>query len=356
MKTKLLQAILIGTLASYATSVQANDFFNFSSLGSEKAKPVPTDAAELLTLEPKENEMYPKISVDGKAMLVLAGKHKNYWISQRVIENGDPIHTVTDDLAALASVAWYGDDVTFLSGRTGMLGLWKKPANGEGLMRRVMELTGQLKDITLLQDGSIIATRLVMHGQDKHMHSQNTDNFNNWQVNGTRSYIVRIDKNANEKRLSEGTNPSISPDGKRIVFSMQLGRSMHLFIMNTDGSDLAEVTDGRSVDTQATWSPDGQWIVFTSNRSHADLREGKKDQWDIWAITADAKHLTQVTRDLARDGAPSVSAAGYIYFHSDRKLNKALKASHQVEGSVGKFHIWKIPMPFIQAPNKTKPA
>ena len=336
------KVFVLAMFALSITTAQANDLFDFLDTATHKEVKAPADQAELLTLEPKENEMYPKVSPDDHYLLTLSGKHKDYWISRRAIENGDPLNVVTDDLAALASVSWHGNQVSFLSSRTGTLGLWEKPADGEGLMRRVQELTGKLKDVSLLSDGSIIATRLIMHGRDKHTSHKRTDNFNNWDVVGTHAYIVRIASDGTEKRLSEGTNPAVSPDGKMIVFSMPIGRSTHLFMMQVDGSGLVELTDARSVDVQPAWSPDGKWIVFTSNRSHHDLRKNKKNQWDIWAITPEGKKLTQLTYDMARDGAPSVAANGYVYFHSDRKITKQLRAEHQVQGMVGAFHIWKI--------------
>jgi len=342
-----MKKILLLIALSMATSTaQANDLFGFlESSSNQHIKEEPSDNAELVTLEPKESEMYPKVSPDGHYLLTLTGKSKNYWISRRAIQNGDPLNTVTDDLAALGSVAWLGNDVSFLSSRTGSLGLWKKPADGEGLMRRAKELTGKLKDITLLKDGSIIATRLIMHAHDKHMQKRHLDNFNNWEIAGTHGYIVRMAADGSEQRLSEGFQPAVSPDGKRIVFSMPIGRSIHLFMMDSDGQNLAELSDVRSMDIQPSWSPDGKWIVFTSNRSHTDMRGGKKNQWDIWAITSEGKKLTQLTLDKARDGAPSVANDGYVYFHSDRKISKALMAEHQVSGHVGRFHIWKVKLP-----------
>jgi len=342
---KINKSLLLLAFIMSISTAHANDLFNFGYGSQQQTNADIVDSAELVSLEPKESEMYPKVSPDGKYLLTLTSQHKNYWISRRATENGDPLNVITDDLAALASIAWHGDDVTFLSSRTGTLGLWKKPANGEGLMRREKELTGKLKDITLLQDGSIIATRLIMHAHDKHTKKQQLDNFNNWKIQGTHGYIVHIAADGSEKRLSEGFHPSISPDEKRIVFSMPVGRSVHLFIMNLDGSDLAELTDVRSVDVQPEWSSDGQWIIFASNRQHADMRNGKKNQWDIWAVTYEGKKLSQLTFDPARDGAPSASSDGFVYFHSDRKIDKILKSEHQVHGNVGHFHIWRVKLP-----------
>lgn len=277
--------LLLIALSMGISTVQANDLFGFLEGSDQQTKGTPADAAELVTLELKESEMYPKVSPDGQYLLSLTGKSKHYWISRRAIQNGKPLNTVTDDLAALSTVAWFGNDVSFLSSRTGSLGLWKKPADGEGLMRRAKELTGKLKDITLLKDGSIIATRLIMHGHDKYRQKRYLDNFNNWEITGTHGYIVHITIDGSEKRLSEGFQPAISPNGQQIVFSMPIGSSIHLFMMDIDGGNLAELSDLRSINTQPAWSPDGQWIVFTSNRSHTDIGGSKKNQWNIWAVT-----------------------------------------------------------------------
>ncbi|MDX8398556.1 MAG: TolB protein [Mariprofundaceae bacterium] len=338
--------LMVAVLSLFALPAQASGLFDvFDGPLGKQAEQLPADSAELLTLEPKQSEMYPRVSPDGKYLLSLSSKHKNYWISRHSIENGDPLNIVTDDLAALVSATWSGSNVCFLSNRTGRLSLWKKPADGEGLMHRVQELTGKLKNLSLLTDGSVIAARLTMHRTAKHTKKHYSDNFNNWNIAGTNSYIVRIFADGSEKRLSVGMTPNVSPDGSQIVFSMAMGRSIHLFMMNIDGSDLVELTDARSKDVQPSWSPDGKWIAFTSNRAHADMRSGKKNQWDIWVISSLGKNLTRLSFNTARDGAPSIGPNGFVYFHSDRKVDKVLKAKHQIQGQVGKFHIWKIALP-----------
>ncbi|GLJ17704.1 hypothetical protein SUGI_0308930 [Cryptomeria japonica] len=66
-----------------------------------------------------------------------------------------------------------------------------------------------------------------------------------------------------------------SPDGKQLVF--RSGRSGHknLYIMDAEEGEegwIRPLTQGPWLDTMPCWSPDGQWIAFSSNR-HDPLQE-----------------------------------------------------------------------------------
>src|SRR5687768_12096145 len=72
---------------------------------------------------------------------------------------------------------------------------------------------------------------------------------------------------------TEGTWMSldVSPDGRSIVFDM-LG---DLYTMPIEGGRASRITSGRAFDMAPRWSPDGQWIAFTSDR------EGNSDLWRV---------------------------------------------------------------------------
>ncbi|GAA4358823.1 hypothetical protein GCM10023165_54220 [Variovorax defluvii] len=106
--------------------------------------------------------------------------------------------------------------------------------------------------------------------------------------------------------LAQGTSPRVSPNGKKIAFLVGSG-TKSVFVMNIDGSDVAQLTSGLNV-IAATWLPDGsrlayvvaaapnQWgtSLWTMNNDGTDksyvreLRNGLKFSDLAWSPTTDA--------------------------------------------------------------------
>jgi Tol biopolymer transport system component len=81
--------------------------------------------------------------------------------------------------------------------------------------------------------------------------------------------LWRMDINgANKELVLESPvpmdNPRLSPDGKRILFTLPPWRKGELMVINLDGTGLRKLLANppRPVNTDAEWSPDGKWIVY----------------------------------------------------------------------------------------------
>jgi len=73
------------------------------------------------------------------------------------------------------------------------------------------------------------------------------------------------------------------------------------------------LTAGSSRDRQPTYSPDGEWILFSSNRS---------GNLDLWALSTRSGALKQLTDDPAQDWDPAYTPDGtHILWSSDRGGN-----------------------------------
>ncbi len=65
---------------------------------------------------------------------------------------------------------------------------------------------------------------------------------------------------------TDDSDPSWSPDGKKIAFNSYRDGNGEVYIMNVDGSGQINLTDNPADDKNPSWSPDGRKITFQSNR------------------------------------------------------------------------------------------
>jgi len=62
------------------------------------------------------------------------------------------------------------------------------------------------------------------------------------------------------------TQPDLSPDGTRVLFTSSRDGNNEIYIMNVDGTNLVNLTSNPADDNSPAWAPDGNSFTFTSNR------------------------------------------------------------------------------------------
>jgi len=97
-------------------------------------------------------------------------------------------------------------------------------------------------------------------------------------------------------------DPDLHPDGQMLAFaSTRNSDRPDIFLKHVDGFAITQLTSDPADDIQPRFSPDGEKVVFGSNRT---------GNWDIWVVHCDGTGLTQLTHDRADEVAPCWSPDG----------------------------------------------
>src|SRR5690348_294643 len=88
--------------------------------------------------------------------------------------------------------------------------------------------------------------------------------FNRFKVPETGLFVADAD-GKNERALPHREteySPSLTPDGKWIVFTSERAGQSDIYRARPDGSGLEQLTDDPAFDDQGSLSPDSQSVVF----------------------------------------------------------------------------------------------
>ena len=115
------------------------------------------------------------------------------------------------------------------------------------------------------------------------------------------------------KRLTDdaGMNawPAYSPDARKIAFGSSRTGDFEIYVMDADGSHVSRLTRSPGLDIRPAWSPDGSRIAFTSNRD---------GNYEIYVMNSDGSGRRNVTSHPSRDDYAAWHPDGRLLFLSDR--------------------------------------
>lgn len=136
---------------------------------------------------------------------------------------------------------------------------------------------------------------------------------------------------------------TVSPDGKKIVFTSTRSGDLELWTMDIDGTNLRQVTSGLGYDGGAFFSPDSKQLVFRASRPKTpEAQQSYKDllaqhmvqptNMEIHVCNVDGSNLRQITNLGKANWAP--------YFHPSGQ--KIVFSSNHHSQSGRQFNIFSI--------------
>lgn len=137
-------------------------------------------------------------------------------------------------------------------------------------------------------------------------------------------YVADLEGNIVSKLTDEpgyDAEATLSPQGDKIVFTSDRSGDLELYTMNIDGSDVKQVTFGLGYDGGAFFSPNGKELVFRSSRPKTEeaIAEYKEllsrglvapTDMEIYICNVDGSNLRQVTELGQANWAPFFHPSG----------------------------------------------
>jgi eukaryotic-like serine/threonine-protein kinase len=177
--------------------------------------------------------------------------------------------------------------------------IWTAAANEDETRARLVVKTNLPETVAWSPDGKIVYA------------SRTGENWDIWISNseGSESKQLTADAFIDQQ-------PSVSGDGRYIVFQSNRSGARNIWRIDADGSSPKQLTQGSHDDASPVCSPDGRFVVFMSARS------GK---WSIWKVGIEGGSPVQLTDQAAQ--LPSISPDGksIAYFYSDEHANNQPK-------------------------------
>jgi serine/threonine protein kinase/Tol biopolymer transport system component len=256
-------------------------------------------------------QVRPRWSPDGRTIAV-TGLVQQPGAPQTVLLvalDGAP-HTVLPTpgrIGLVSAVAWDGPGALLYSQATSVTG------NMSGSPGRIVRQT--------LGDG--VATTLLWTQQSSLVLDRWTERGVVYDARSSRQILREVGVSGGAQRfVSRGTatdrQPIFSPDGERIVFSSNRGTNLDLWTIDRASGETRRLTDHPADDWDPSITADGRTLLWSSNRTGS---------FEVWTSAADGSRPRQVTHDGDAENPTATPDGAWIVYSS---------------GVRGRAGIWKI--------------
>ncbi|MGM0943662.1 MAG: hypothetical protein ACQEW9_00685 [Bacteroidota bacterium] len=162
-------------------------------------------------------------------------------------------------------------------------------------------------------------------------------------------YVMPLDGSAEPRLLIQSDSfqdqATFSPDGGQLAFVASHDGNADIYLINFMPDSLQDISAAKNLTThpggdfRPSFSPDGKFLAFSSDRGHA-IRPHRVFPFamdrigDIYKLDLQSGNLHRLTEEEAWDGSPKWSSDGKeIYFYSGRKNNQPAIFRMKADGS-----------------------
>lgn len=162
-------------------------------------------------------------------------------------------------------------------------------------------------------------------------------------------YVMPLDGSAEPRPLIESESfqdqASFSPDGSKLAFVASHEGNAEIYLMDFTPDSIQQINQARNLthhsggDFRPSFSPDGDYLVFSSDRahpiqSHPVFPFAMDRKGDIYKLHLKTEKLERLTQAAFWDGSPQWSGDGkYIFFYSGRNGNQPAIFRMNTDGS-----------------------
>lgn len=255
-------------------------------------------------------------SPDGK--LIALGRGRSRGTENAIIaipiDGGKPVELTAWKWAAFGGAAWESDGrgLIFSAREKGSrnLRIWRL-SYPDGEIRSLTDDVNSYEEVTLAESENMVVTARTyevsdlwsvdLSGASRRLTTQGSEGADGLAVTPAgqiiftqgeyeQSFLWGMNRDGGERKLltkSTGFLPSASRDGRFIAYVSTESGTHHIWLMETDGSNNKQLTDGEG-ENHPTFTPDGAWLIYTLLGKESNT---------LWKISTGGGPPVQITSD-----------------------------------------------------------